>query len=160
MQFVADAMLGKLARWLRMMGYDTLCAADMPVDDDDLLNIAIDESRILLTRDRELYERARAANISAVYLGGRDIVDQLAQLVREINVELQETPSTLICPSCNGKLVEVSKRDVVGMVPGNVLDTHDRFWICQSCGQIYWEGNHWKKIKETVRKVRERLTQE
>jgi len=158
MQFVADAMLGKLARWLRMMGYDTLCAADMPVDDDDLLNIAVDESRILLTRDRELYERAKAMDIPAVYLEGKEIVDQLVQLVRELDLKLSESPSTLICPSCNGRLVEVSKREVVGRVPGTVLDTHDRFWICQSCGQVYWEGNHWKKIRETVRRVRERLT--
>ena len=159
MQFVADAMLGKLARWLRMMGYNTLCAADMPVDDDDLLNIALDENRILLTRDQELYRRAKEMKILAVYLNGKDIVDQLVQLVQEINLELQNSPSTLVCPSCNGRLVEVSKRDVVGLVPATVLDTHDRFWICQSCGQIYWEGNHWKKIRETVRRVRERLKQ-
>lgn len=159
MRFVADAMLGKLARWLRMMGYDTLCAADMPVDDDDLINIAVDEDRILLTRDQELYERAKSAGVSAVYMNGKDIVGQLVQLVRELDLDLQESPSTLVCPSCNGRLVEVSKKDVVGMVPATVLDTHDRFWVCQSCGQIYWEGNHWKKIRETVRSVRERLTQ-
>jgi len=157
MRFVVDAMLARLARWLRMMGYDTLCAADMPVDDDDLLNIALDESRILLTRDRGLYERARAADVPAVYVEGRDIVDQLAQLVRELNIELREAPSTVVCPSCNGRLVEVDRRDVVGLVPGTVLDTHHRFWACQSCGQIYWEGNHWKKIRETVKKVKERL---
>ncbi len=157
MKFVADAMLGKLARWLRMMGYDTLCAADMPVDDEDLLNIAIEESRVLLTRDRGLYGRAKDLDIPAVYVEAKDIVDQLVQLVQDLGLELRESPDTHICPSCNGRLVEVSKRDVVGRVPATVLDTHDRFWVCQSCGQIYWEGNHWKKIRETVKMVRERL---
>jgi len=159
MRFVADAMLARLARWLRMMGYDTLCAADMPVDDDDLLNIALDESRVLLTRDRGLYERAKACDLPAVYVEAKDIVDQLAQLVRELKIELRETPSTMICPSCNGRLVDVEKRDVAGLVPGTVMDTHERFWSCQSCGQVYWEGNHWKKIRETVRKVKEQLKQ-
>ena len=157
MRFVVDAMLARLARWLRMMGYDALCAADMPVDDDDLLNIAVDESRILLTRDRELYERAGTYGVSAVYVEEKDIIDQLVQLVKELNIELCEAPSTMICPSCNGRLGEASKRDVAGLVPGTVLDTHDRFWICQSCGQVYWEGNHWRKIRETLRKVEERL---
>ncbi len=157
MRFLADAMLGKLARWLRMMGYDTLCAADMPVDDDDLLNIALDEDRILLTMDRELYSRAADAGVRAVLVQSKDIAEQLAQLVREVGIELRETPSTMFCPSCNGRLVEVSKREVVGLVPGTVMDTHQKFWICQSCGQVYWEGRHWKKIRETVQEVKRLL---
>jgi uncharacterized protein with PIN domain len=157
MRFVADAMLGKLARWLRMMGYDTLCAADMPVDDDDLLTIAVDESRILLTRDRELFSRAKDMGISAEFIESTDIVEQLAQLVKDLGIELREEPSTAFCPSCNGRLVPVSKSEVVGLVPATVLDTHNRFWMCQSCGAVYWDGTHWKKIREVVEKVRERL---
>lgn len=157
MRFVADAMLSRLAQWLRIMGYDTLCASDIPVSDDDLLNIASDESRILLTRDRGLYDRAKALSIPAIYVEDQDVPDQLAQLVRELNVELSETPPAKICSSCNGKLVEANKKDLTGEIPSTVLDTHNRFWSCQSCGKIYWEGKHWKKILETIRKVRERL---
>ncbi len=157
MRFVADAMLGKLARWLRIMGYDTLCAADMPVDDDDLLNIALDEDRILLTRDRELYHRAINAGVRAVYVASTDIVTQLVQLVKLVGLELRDEPAKTICPSCNGPLVPVSRHDVRGLVPSTVLDTHTKFWMCQSCGQVFWEGSHWKQIKEIVAKVREAL---
>jgi uncharacterized protein with PIN domain len=129
MQFVADAMLGKLARWLRIMGYDTLCAADMPVDDDDLINIALDEKRILLTRDKDLYHRAIDAGVRAIYVASTDIVSQLVQLVKLADLELRDEPAKTICPSCNGSLMPVSKFEVRGMVPATVLDTHDKFWI-------------------------------
>ncbi len=157
MQFVADAMLGKLARWLRIMGYDTLCAADMPVDDDDLLNIALDEGRILLTRDRELYHRAIDAGVRAVFVASTDIVAQLVQLVKLVGLELRDTPAKTICPSCNGSLYPASRSDVRGLVPATVLDTHREFWVCQSCGKVFWEGSHWRRIKEIVENVRAAL---
>ncbi len=154
MQFIVDAMLGRLARWLRLLGYDTLYAGDFPVSDDDILAMAADEGRAIVTRDRELFERAREAGIVAYYVEENDVEHQLADLVRAGAIELREEPSTLICPRCNGRLVPVSKRDVAGRVPTTVLDTHNRFWVCTNCGQIYWEGTHWKRMKELIERVR------
>jgi len=155
MQFIADAMLGALAKWLRLLGYDTLFAGDLPVSDDDILRIAIDERRILLTRDKELFKRAKSAGVQAYLIESSDVEHQLAQLAKDGVIELKEEPSTLICPRCNGKLVVVSKKEVVGSVPTTILDTHDEFWRCTNCGQIYWKGTHWARMRELIERVRE-----
>ena len=154
MQFIADVMLGRLAKWLRLLGYDTLFAGDMPVSDDDILMIAGEEGRTLITRDRELYRRAKGAGIPAYLLDETDVEHQLASLARAGLIELKDEPSTLICPRCNGRLTPVSKRDVEGLVPATVLDTHDQFWMCTNCGQVYWEGTHWKRMRELIERVR------
>ncbi len=154
MQFIADAMLGRLAKWLRLLGYDTLFAGDLPVSDDEILMIAEEEGRTLITRDKNLYARAKGAGIPAYFLNDSDVEHQLASLARAGIIELKEEPSTLICPRCNGKLVPVSKKEVEGLVPTTVLDTHDQFWVCTNCGQVYWEGTHWKRMKELIQRVR------
>ena len=154
MQFVVDAMLGRLAKWLRLLGYDTLSASELPVSDDDLLRIAHEEGRVLVTRDKELFQRAKGMGIQAVFVDHTDIEHQLAQLAKKGLIELRDEPSTLICPLCNGRLVEVSKAEVAGKVPTTVLDTHDRFWMCTNCGQIYWEGTHWQRMRELMARVR------
>ncbi len=157
MKFLADAMLGKLVKWLRLLGYDTLSAAEMPVDDDELISIAHEEGRILLTRDHELVDRAKKAGVDAILVPSEDIVEQLAFLVRKVGIKLSYEPSTSICPRCNGPLVEVPKSEVRGKVPVTVYETRDRFWVCTQCGQIYWEGTHWKKMREVISKVKELL---
>ncbi len=154
MKFLADAMLGKLANWLRMMGYDTISANDLPFSDDDyILDVAEDEERILLTKDRELYERAKREGVSAILVQGDTVEEQLHQLVKEAGIELREEPAER-CPRCNGVLVRVDKKSVKGMVPATVYDIHMEFWVCESCGQVYWPGTHWKRIRETVGRVR------
>ncbi len=153
MRFIADAMLGKLVKWLRLLGYDTLSANELPVDDDDLLNIAFEEDRILLTRDKELAEKAKKAGVKVYIVPDGDIEEQLAFLVKSAGIQLKYEPSTTICPRCNGPLVEVPKSEVKGKVPVTVYETRDRFWVCTQCGQIYWEGTHWKKMREVIAKV-------
>ena len=158
MRFLADAMLGKLAEWLRILGYDTLAAEDLSIMDDDyLLDIAEDEGRVLLTKDVELYERAKKEGISAVLVEGNDVEHQLAFLVKEGLIELREVPSLERCPKCNGVLKRVSKEEVKGLVPMGVYMSHDEFWVCTNCGQIYWKGSHWKRMKEFVERVKNLL---
>ncbi len=155
MKFLADAMLGKLAEWLRILGYDTVSASDLSIlDDDYLLDIAEDEGRILLTKDRGLHERARKEGVESVLVDGEDVEHQLAFLVREGYVELDDVPSLERCPRCNGVLKPVSKSEVRGLVPMGVYMSQDEFWACSNCGQIYWKGSHWKRMKEFVERVR------
>ncbi|NPA86882.1 MAG: hypothetical protein GXO00_02650 [Candidatus Diapherotrites archaeon] len=155
MRFLADAMLGKLAEWLRLLGYDTVSAADLPfVDDDYLLDIAEDEGRVLLTKDKELYQRAKKEGVEAVLVEGKDVEEQLAFLVKKGLIELREVPSLERCPRCNGLLRRASKEEVKGQVPVGVYMSHEEFWICTNCGQIYWKGSHWKRMKEFVERVK------
>jgi len=152
-RFLADGMLGSLARWLRMLGYDVEYAADMP--DDRLLAKAEASNRILLTRDVELYRAASRKLIQAYMVEGRSKAEILAKLSRRFKLNLSLNPDASRCPLCNSPLRPVGRREVEGRVPGNVLKRKRKFWVCVNpdCGKVYWRGSHWDKIKETLRKA-------
>jgi hypothetical protein len=148
MRFIADTMLGKLARWLRLMGYDVHYKVDF--EDDEIIANAKDG--IILTRDRTLFERAKSAGLSAFLVRDTDIKDQLLQLKDEAKIELQDTPELSRCPLCNGEIESVDKKMVEDRVPPAVLK-NELLWICKDCQNVYWEGSHWKNIKETIKDV-------
>lgn len=148
MRFIADAMLGKLARWLRLMGYDVDYSADLK--DDELLAGA--KGRTLLTRDRALYKRAKRTGVAALLISETGIKGQLLQLKDEAGIELQDTPEFARCPLCNGKIESVGKEKLEENVPENIND----FFKCIACENVYWEGGHWKNIKETIKEVMSR----
>jgi uncharacterized protein with PIN domain len=145
MRFIADAMLGKLARWLRLMGYDVDYSTDLK--DDELLTRA--KERTLLTRDRALYGRAKSNGLDAILISGGGIRGQLTQLKEEVGLELRDMPELARCPLCNGELEGVEKEKIKEKVPVGVSD----FFKCVDCENVYWEGSHWKNIKETIKEV-------
>jgi uncharacterized protein with PIN domain len=146
MRFIVDAMLGKLARWLRLMGYDVDYSADFK--DDELLAGA--KGRTILTRDRALYKKAKSDGLSALLISDAGIKGQLLQVQEEVGLELHDTPEFARCPSCNGLIESVAKEKLKENVPENVND----FFKCTTCKNVYWEGSHWKNIKETIKEVR------
>lgn len=148
MMFIADAMLGKLARWLRLMGYDV----DYKIDfkDDEL--IASAKGRTLLTRDRTLYKRAKSEGLPVILIFDTDIKGQLQELKDGAGLELRDTPELARCPLCNSRIESVAKETLEENVPENVND----FFKCITCKNVYWEGGHWKNIKETIREVKGR----
>jgi uncharacterized protein with PIN domain len=152
MKFIADGMLGKLARWLRLAGHDVIYIGDLKVpageQDDTLLTISREEDRVLLTCDIELHRRARRAGVKSAFIQGSDLVDQLVQVSRSSGSRIQIRPENSRCPMCNGVLVEAARAEVGGKVPANVLKAQSEFWRCSSCGKIYWHGSHWKTIVE------------
>ena len=152
MRFIADTMLGKLSRWLRLMGYDVHYKVDF--EDGDIIANAKD--RTILTRDRALFKRAKSEGLSALLIRSTDIKDQLLQLKEEVGIELQDTPEFARCPLCNGEVESIEKEKVKGKVPPKVFENLE-FWVCKNCQNIYWEGGHWKNIKETVRYVEDRV---
>ena len=145
-RFLLDGMLGSLARWLRIGGYDTEYRKDTP--DDDLIDEALREGRILLTRDEVLVIRARKRGVEALYL--RNGVDEaaLSQISTELN--LTYDPVRARCPKCNHELKKAEKPDVAGRVPQGTYNTVDEYWVCPKCGSIYWRGSHWPRILETL----------
>jgi uncharacterized protein with PIN domain len=152
MKFVVDAMFGRLARWLRMSGYDTIYDTDLK--DGRLIKLAKDEGRALLTRDKDVYSRAKKEDVKATYISNLSFPDQLTQIKDEYGVVFKETPAFSRCPLCNESLVRVGKKDIKAELPERVVDSYDEFWTCQGCGQVYWHGGHWKNVKDTVRKLR------
>ncbi len=134
-RFVADVMLGRLARWLRLLGCDVFY--DRHGEDSPLLARAISEQRILLTRDNELASRARG---SGYFVESQEIREQLAEVITKFDIEPVLYGGR--CSECNGAVVDVPKETVRSEVPGYTFLTHERFRRCSNCGRIYWEGSH------------------
>ena len=155
MKFLADGMLGKITRWLRMMGYDVKYYNNL--DDDDLIDISIKENRILLTRDIELFRRAASRGADAFFVEGRDEIEKLAEIGKYFNIRLEVNVEISRCPKCNARIRPISKSEAEGRVPPATFRFYNEFWECPRCGQIYWQGSHWRRINRTLFEARERL---
>ncbi|HEX68833.1 MAG TPA: hypothetical protein ENG10_00865 [Candidatus Bathyarchaeota archaeon] len=155
MKFVADGMLGKLSRWLRMLGHNVKYAGAL--SDDKLLKIAKIEHRILLTRDLELYQQAIAKGIKAAYIEGADEAEKLAKLAKRYGFPLEINLKISRCPKCNARIRPIEKEAVKDKVPESTYRYYDEFWKCPKCGQIYWQGAHWKRISATLEKAKKLL---
>ena len=148
MKFVIDGMLGKLARWLRTMGHDVEYSNS--TDDSMLLTIAKQQHRILLTRDFALYQHAVAKEIEAFYVEGQTEQERLAALAMRFGISLEIDMATSRCPKCNTPVKPVSTEKVADRVEKSTLEHIFNFWECPRCGQVYWQGAHWTKIRETL----------
>jgi hypothetical protein len=144
-RFIADAMLGRLARWLRILGFD--CAYDNEIDDAALVRRAVLEDRILLSRDRSLPDDWWVPAIHLV--GSEGLVEQLREVVRSFDLAGSVRLFSR-CSACNHPLQEVRKADVSERVPPHAFAEHDRFFECPSCRRVYWEGSHTERIRRVV----------
>jgi uncharacterized protein with PIN domain len=143
-RFVADVMLGRLARWLRALGYDTLYFRD--ASDARLLGLALREERRLLTRDTGL---ARLAGPIGLLVRGEDLDSQLREVVETFGL-VARAPLRR-CLECNGRLARSSADDVRGRVPSYTLATQPEFWVCGGCGRVFWAGTHASGILSRLR---------
>ncbi len=142
MKLLCDHMLGTLAKWLRFMGYDTTYPG--PLDDSELLAVAKQEGRVLLTRDKELVGRSR----DAIRVRSDDLEEQIREVASRLELKLVDPLSR--CSLCNAVLVAASAEEVGGLVPEGVRARHDTFWRCPSCGKVYWQGTHWARMVERL----------
>jgi uncharacterized protein with PIN domain len=144
-RFIADAMLGRLARWLRLLGFD--CAFETDIADEALVRRAVHERRIVLSRDRALNEEWRISDIHQIE--SEKVRDQLIEVVHafELAPEIQLLSR---CSHCNALLEPAALGDVNERVPPRVLERHDVFSACPRCRRVYWEGTHTERIKRFV----------
>ena len=152
MKFIADGMLGKLTRWLRMLGQDVTYSNQF--DDAELLAMAEKEHRILLTRDSELYQRAIGRGIEASYVEGRTEAEKLAELAERFDFPLTIDLKRSRCPRCNTKIELTPKETIAGQVEKSTFIYYDEFWKCSNCGRIYWQGAHWEGIRATLEEAK------
>lgn len=148
MKFIADSMLGRLARWLRLSGYDVLYEND--VVDESIIERAKSEGRVLLSKDKNLCKKAKSRGIETTLIMSEDILEQLKQVARERNLTIRSTPEFSRCPLCNGIVEKIEKSEVKNRVPKTVFESSGEFWECRDCKKIYWHGGHWKNIREVV----------
>jgi uncharacterized protein len=139
-------MLGTLAKWLRILGYDTLF--DPALDDHQLVRLALAQDRVLLTRDRSLAQRR----------GVRTLLiesEQLDEQIRQVLTDLQEEPDRAFsrCPVCNERLESIDREVARSQVPAYVARTHKSFKQCPGCGRVYWRGSHWQQMDEHLERL-------
>jgi uncharacterized protein with PIN domain len=134
--FVADVMVGKLARWLRVLGFDVLYSNKYV--DDELIRISESQTRVVLTRDTGL--AARLTRGRCLFIESDDYKEQVRQVVHSCG--LQEFKVFSRCLECNASLVDVDKETIFDKVPPFVYLTQERFVRCPSCDRVYWHGTH------------------
>jgi hypothetical protein len=144
-------MLGKLTRWLRLFGFDAEYRRTL--SDENLIDLALKEKRILLTRDVDLHRRAKRRGVETLLVEGRTEAEELAEVAVRLGVELKVEPAESRCPKCDAPLKEVEKGEVQGKVPSKTYEVYNEFWVCEGCGQVYWKGAHWKNIQRIVEKA-------
>ncbi|MCX6556546.1 MAG: Mut7-C RNAse domain-containing protein [Candidatus Aminicenantes bacterium] len=148
-RFACDVMLGKTAKWLRMLGVDAFY--DNRAEDAELKKICLEEARILLTKDVALHDAMPGGSsrlVEAVHPR-----EQLLEIVAAFHLEPAALPPR--CLLCNGELAAIEKERVKELVPPYVFRTQERFQRCCHCRKIYWQGTHLGKINtfiETIRK--------
>ncbi len=148
-QFVLDIHLGKLAAYLRMVGFDTLyrnCARD-----EELAATSRAERRILLTRDVGLLKRGEVTH--GYFMRETGPRKQLAEVIRRFDLARLMRPFSR-CMACNGVLVEASKEEVRDLVPPRTAELYDEFRRCPSCGRVYWKGGHYQRMLKMIENYR------
>ncbi len=146
-KFICDVMLGTLAKWLRILGFDTKYSRDF--EDDEILRIAEEENRIVLTRDKLLANKAK----KAVYINERSLDEQIKRVLNELKIDVDERKILTRCILCNVRVKRIEKEKVKGKVPPHVFEIHDEFWICPNCKRIYWAGTHWQNMEEKIKEI-------
>ena len=146
-KFIVDAMLGSLARKLRIFGFDT--SYYKSGEDSDLLRVASEEGRAIVTSDRVLGETAGRRGLLAFVVVGRKDRERILSLVDQ--AERFHTPlegGDPLCALCNGSLSEAKREDVRGLLPPKLVAKHRIYYICKECGKVYWHGSHWSRLRK------------
>jgi uncharacterized protein with PIN domain len=149
-RFIADCMLGTLTKRLRLMGYDTLFFNR--IEDEELVETAVRDDRVILTRDSGLLRRKAVQR--SIFIDSDSLEAQLNKVIRECGLRSNEDKLMSRCLICNTRLISLNKREVIGKVPPFIFLKHSRFNYCSECNKIYWKGSHLKntmKIKSVIR---------
>jgi uncharacterized protein len=144
-RFVLDVHLGKLAAYLRMLGFDTFYRNCF--DDADLVRVSVAERRILLTRDRGLLKHGALTH--GYWVRETDSRRQLAEILRHFELKTHIRAFTR-CMACNGLLSDIAKGEAIARVPARVAEAFDEFRRCGTCGRVYWRGSHHRRMQQWI----------
>jgi uncharacterized protein with PIN domain len=147
-KFFCDEQLGKLSRWLRIIGQDSVWERE--IGDDELLKRAREEGRIVLTRDTRLH--LKAGDVEVVLLDANYPAHQLREVVERFRDGIEIRVFSR-CVACNSDIEDIDKSEVEGKVPPFVFKTQERFTRCRGCGKIYWQATHRERVEVQLRDI-------
>ena len=147
-KFVLDVHLGKLARYLRMIGFDTKYKNDY--NDDEIVDISLKEKRTILTRDRGILKRCEVSH--GYWIRNQNPELQLKEVTERFNLKNQ-IREFVRCLECNTGLVKVDKEKIIDRLPMKVKQRQNDFWYCKNCDKIYWQGTHFEKMKKIINRL-------
>jgi uncharacterized protein with PIN domain len=146
--FAADRTLGKLAKWLRILGFDTVFESDYS---NKWFYGNLEPDRVLLTRIG--YLRKQLASHRLVFIKANDLVGQLVQTIDELAISFNDISPFSRCIKCNSAIVHIAKENVFGRVPDYIWENHDNFSMCRHCERIFWAGSHVQRSQEMINKL-------
>lgn len=157
-RFISDAMLGSLAKWLRILGFDTLYFRN--IGDNELIRTARQQDRILLTRDTGIARRKGVDKL--ILISSEDTFEQLKEVLFFLSsadspyLRVSGSPRLPFpsrCAVCNGELAPADTLSVADAVPEYIMLNHNSFFRCRDCGKVYWDGSHRKLMNERIREI-------
>lgn len=151
MKALCDQMLGTLAKWLRLFGFDTFYV-NSETKDEELLQVAKKEDRVIITRDKQLIARVKKEKLPVIEVNTTDLDEQLNLVLKNVDIDQKAILSR--CSVCNTILYEVKKSGVKGKVPGKVFENNEKFWFCSKCNKLYWMGTHYDKIINKIDEIK------
>lgn len=153
--FIVDAMLGKLATWLRLTGHDTFYSTVMP--DEEIVRIAHEQNRVLLTSDATLFGQAQEAGVEAMLVRG-SVDEGVASVFSKYGINAAADPATSRCTKCNGDLVHImgdEKVQIKDLVHEKTYNYYDEFWYCRYCKSVFFRGGQWINIDAYMERISE-----
>ncbi len=157
MRFICDQMFGTLASWLRLLGFDTYYTTEQ-ISDKELLEIASNDNRTLITRDKNMVIQAKRMQIPVLYLDSTDLDTQILKVLQQTDTEIADDQVLTRCSLCNAVLHPVEKNRVADLVPENVFSYQHEFFRCPRCEKIYWKGSHYQKILKKIVTIKKQLS--
>jgi uncharacterized protein with PIN domain len=146
-KFILTVDANKLAKWLRLMGYDAKVVKSISVL--NLVRIANKEKRIVLSRSKEILNHP--VDFQRVYLNSDNYQKQLTELIELI--EFKQNLLFTRCPEDNNELVDIAKKKILHLIPEKVASSYHDFKVCQKCGRIYWKGSHYTEISQKLTEI-------
>ncbi|MGV9103187.1 MAG: DUF5615 family PIN-like protein [Candidatus Thorarchaeota archaeon] len=154
-RFIIDAMLGRLALWLRLAGIDTIYETDLK--DNRIIEIAAAENRVILTSDADLNDRAMKEGVRSMLVRG-PVDYRIAKVFHEFGIPPEVDPDEARCSKCNGELIKISTEDksrIREFVHKQTYEHYEMFWYCPDCDAVYFQGGYWDNIQKYMEHISE-----
>ena len=155
-KFVVDSMSGKLAKKLRFFGFNTLYYKQ--IRENEIIKIAIQENRIILTSNYELYKLCRSKNVETILTMQESDLNNLIEIGKLLNWQsLDDSKFSTRCTICNNELMEIGKEELQKTIPRNTFQRFYEYYRCCECSKIYWKGSHWNNMADIAQAVNKKL---